>query len=211
LVTGLARAEALPESDRREPAPAAASASTVAEPTPPPTTDSADVVVHGAGRAPGGVTITREEARAMPGAFGDPVRAMEALPGVTPTVSGVPYFFVRGAPPANLGFFVDGVDVPLLYHAYIGPSVLHPALLEGVTLYSGAPPVRYGRNAGAVVVANTRGPRDEWNGEASVRAIDAGGLVEAPLGGARGRVRWYRWLAARRGLTSLPPNSPAIR
>jgi hypothetical protein len=184
LGPGLARAEALPE-----PAPpAAASSSTVAEPTPPPPTDSAEVVVHGAGRAPGGVTITREEARALPGAFGDPVRAMEALPGVTPTVSGVPYFFVRGAPPANLGFFVDGVDVPLLYHAYIGPSVLHPALLEGVTLYSGAPPVRYGRSAGAVVAANTREPRDEWNGEASVRAIDAGGLGEAPLWGNRGSV-----------------------
>jgi hypothetical protein len=122
----------------------------------------------------------------MPGAFGDPVRAIEALPGVTPTVSGVPYFFVRGAPPANVGFFVDGVDVPLLYHAYIGPSVLHPALLESVTLYSGAPPMRYGRTAGAVVAANTRGPRDEWHGEASVRAIDAGGLGEAPLPGNRG-------------------------
>jgi hypothetical protein len=155
----------------------------------PPVDTSAgatEVVVHGAGRAPGAVTITREEARALPGAFGDPVRAMEALPGVTPTVSGVPYFFVRGAPPANVGFFVDGVDVPMLYHAYIGPSVLHPALLESVTLYSGAPPVRYGRNAGAAVVASTRGPRDEWNGEASVRAIDAGGLVEAPFGSARG-------------------------
>ena len=41
---------------------------------------------------------TDAEVRAMPGAFGDSFRAIEALPGVTPLVSGLPYFFVRGAP-----------------------------------------------------------------------------------------------------------------
>jgi hypothetical protein len=53
------------------------------------------------------------EIRQMPGAFGDAFRAIEALPGVTPIMSGLPYFFVRGAPPGNTGYFIDGVRVPV--------------------------------------------------------------------------------------------------
>src|SRR4051812_31444598 len=55
--------------------------------------------------APGAELITRSSARELPGAFGDPLRAVESEPGVTPIVSGLPYFFVRGAPPASVGIF----------------------------------------------------------------------------------------------------------
>lgn len=48
-----------------------------------------------------------------------PSRRREAMPGVTPVASGVPYFFVRGAPPGNVGYFVDGVRVPLLLGARV--------------------------------------------------------------------------------------------
>src|SRR5687768_15170502 len=36
-----------------------------------------------------------KEIRIVPGAFGDAFRALDALPGVTPIVSGLPYYFVR--------------------------------------------------------------------------------------------------------------------
>jgi hypothetical protein len=64
--------------------------------------------------------------RELPGAFGDPFRAIEVLPGVTPIATGLPYFYVRGAPPGNVGYFLDGVRVPYLYHIGLGPSVIHP-------------------------------------------------------------------------------------
>lgn len=147
---------------------------------------SVEVVVEGERAAPASTQVTREQARAMPGTFGDPLRAIEAEPGVTPIVSGLPYFFVRGAPPANVGFFIDGVDVPLLYHAFFGPSVIHPGLIEAVSLHAGVAPVEYGRFAGPVVAATTRPFSYEFNGEASVRAIDAGALVEAPFGPCEG-------------------------
>jgi TonB family protein len=131
---------------------------------------------------PGTVTITREEAQALPGTFGDPLRAVEAQPGVIPIVSGLPSFFVRGAPPGNVGYFIDGVDVPLLYHAFFGPSVIHPGLIQDVQLYKGAVPVEYGRFAGPVVAATLTPLQHRFNGEANVRLIDAGGLVEAPFG-----------------------------
>src|SRR5205823_6312709 len=74
-----------------------------------------DVRVRAAPAAPAMSTFTRAEIRQLPGAFGDPFRAIEAMPGVTPIVSGVPFFYVRGAPPGNVGYFFDGVRVPYLY------------------------------------------------------------------------------------------------
>jgi TonB family protein len=131
---------------------------------------------------PGTVIITREEARALPGTFGDPLRALEAQPGVVPILSGLPSFFVRGAPPGNVGYFIDGVDVPLLYHAFFGPSVIHPGLIESVELFKGAAPVEYGRFAGPILAAKVSPLQHRFNGEASIRAIDAGALIEVPFG-----------------------------
>jgi TonB family protein len=150
-----------------------------------------EVVVHGERPephvlGPGTVTLSREEARMIPGTFGDPLRAVEAQPGVVPIVSGLPQFFVRGAPPANVGFFIDGIEVPLLYHAFFGPSVLHPGLVDSMTLHGGAPPVQYGRYAGPVVSAELTPLARRFTGEASVRIIDAGVLGEVPFGGCEG-------------------------
>ncbi len=112
---------------------------------------------------------------------------MESEPGVTPIVSGLPYSLrARRAPPASVGIFIDGVEVPLLYHAFFGPSVIHPGLFERVDLYKGAAPASYGRYAGAIIATETRAPRYELNGEASLRIIDAGALIEAPFADGRG-------------------------
>ncbi|HTJ82972.1 MAG TPA: hypothetical protein VL400_14730, partial [Polyangiaceae bacterium] len=68
------------------------------EPEPPPSSPL-DVTVAGVKKPPSVSSLTRAEVRALPGAFGDPFRAIEILPGVTPIVSGLPFFYVRGAPP----------------------------------------------------------------------------------------------------------------
>jgi hypothetical protein len=108
------------------------------------------------------------------------------MPGVTPIITGVPYFFVRGAPPGNVGYFLDGVRVPLLYHIGLGPSVVHPGIVDRVDLYPAAYPARYGRFAGGIVAGETTPPRYDLHGEGSVRLVDAGALVEAPIAGGRG-------------------------
>lgn len=137
-----------------------------------------EVEVRGLKHPPSVSSLTRAEVRQLPGAFGDPFRAIEILPGVTPIVSGLPFFYVRGAPPGNVGYFLDGVRVPYLFHAAAGPSVVHPAIVERVDLYAGGYPARFGRYAGAVVVAEATEPRSDWHGEAVLRIVDAGALVE---------------------------------
>lgn len=131
-------------------------------------------------------SLTRAEVREIPGTFGDPFRAIEALPGVTPIVSGLPFFFIRGAPPGNVGYFLDGVRVPLLFHVGIGPSVVHPMLIERVDLYPGGYPARFGRFAGGIVAGETLDPKPELHGEYNLRLFDAGAAVEAPFAEGRG-------------------------
>lgn len=127
-------------------------------------------------------TMGGREIRQVPGAFGDAFRAVESLPGVTPITSGIPYFFVRGAPPGNTGFFVDGVRVPGLFHLGIGPAVLYPALIDRVDLYKSAYPVSFGRLAGGILSAETVPPAQRSRVDWTLRLFDAGALVETPFG-----------------------------
>ena len=131
-------------------------------------------------------TLGHADVHDMPGAFGDPYRAIEALPGVVPIASGLPYFYVRGAPPGNVGYFFDGIPVPYLYHFAAGPGVLNPGFVDHVDLYPGAYPARYGRFAGAIVAGEMAPPSYKVRGEASIRLIDSGAMIEAPFASGRG-------------------------
>ncbi len=149
--------------------------------TPVVATPIEHVEVTGQRRAAGKLSLGRAEVRDMPGAFGDAFRALEALPGVTPMASGLPFFFVRGAPPGSTGYFIDGIRLPVLFHLGAGPSVIHPALVDHIDFYPGSAPAAYGRASGGIVTAETRAPGDKLHGEGNVRLLDAGALVETPL------------------------------
>ena len=157
-------------------------------PRPAPATPApaADVVVRGTRPLAPHVELLSAEIREMPGAFGDAFRAIEALPGVTPILSGIPYFVIRGAPPGNTGFFLDGVRVPSLFHFAIGEAVVHPGIVESVSLYSGAYPANFGRFAGGILSGDLVPPSEKLRGEVSVRLLDTGALIETPFASGRG-------------------------
>lgn len=180
----------VPPRDVEEPAPEPAKSSTPEPGTKPaappaPAEPTYEIVIVGE-RGPIRHELARTEIARMPGAFGDAFRAIEALPGVVPIVSGLPYFYVRGAPPGNVGYYFDGIPVPFLYHFGAGPSVFHPAFVDHVDLYPGAYPVRYGRFAGAIVAGEMAPPSYRLHGEWNVRLIDSGLMLEAPFANGRG-------------------------
>ena len=147
-----------------------------------------EVVVHGRRADPGSQEMTRAEVRQVPGAFGDSFRAIEVLPGVVPLISGAPYFLVRGAPPGNTGFFIDGVRVPALFHLGVGQAVVHPGLIDRVDFYPGGYPARFGRFTGGILAGEVAPTGDRAHEEVSVRLLDAGGLVATPLADGRADV-----------------------
>ncbi|HJL46757.1 MAG TPA: TonB-dependent receptor, partial [Polyangiaceae bacterium LLY-WYZ-15_(1-7)] len=127
--------------------------------------------------------LALEEVRLMPGALGDPFRALTALPSVQPIFSGFPLVTIRGAPPAGSAYFYDGVPLPALFHLGLGPAVVHPTMIGDVELHAGVAPARYGRHIGGVIVGEGPGPvGDTVGGEVELRTLDAQAAVRAPVG-----------------------------
>ena len=122
----------------------------------------------------------------IPGGLGDSLRAISALPGVSPMRGGTPYLYVRGAPPWNTGYLIDGVRVPLLFHAGVASSVIGSALVRSVDFYPSAVPARYGGFAGGVIEESTTPPADHTHATVSAKLYEASALVESPLAEQRG-------------------------
>ncbi len=148
-------------------------------------TSTLDVTVNGRRTEPTH-TITAAESRQLPGGFGDPFRAVDALPGVAPVTSGLPYFYLRGAPPGNVAYYFDGVRIPLLYHFAAGPAVVHSAFIGNVEVYSGAYPARWGAASGGIVSGEGAAPGGLRRAELGLRLVDAGAMLELPFAGERG-------------------------
>lgn len=144
------------------------------------------VVVRGEREELGTTLVKRSETRLVAGAFADPFRAIEALPGVAPITSGLPYFVLRGAPPGNTGYYIDGIRVPMLFHVGAGPSVMAPGLVDHVDLFASAYPAAWGRHVAGIISGETTAPRSTGRGEFQARLFDASALVEQPFDGGRG-------------------------
>jgi TonB family protein len=103
-------------------------------------------------------TISMSEVRSIPGTYGDPVRVIQNLPGVARSggVRGGGQVVIRGANPEDSKFYVDGVEVPIVYHLGNYASVVDADVLEEVEYLPGTTSARYGRATGGVIDLKTR-------------------------------------------------------
>ena len=151
-------------------------------------------------RAVAAVRVGGEEARTTPGTGGDPFRVIESLPGVSQVIWPFALYAIRGGNPGNTGFFLDGMRVPALFHFALGPSIVHPYLIDKLSFYPGGYPTRLGGYvSGAIAAESAAPPPDTTRFAADVRVYDAGGLAAAPWDGGRGTVV----VAARYSYTGL--------
>jgi TonB family protein len=156
-------------------------------PAPGPTSaaQAGEIVVRGE-RPPREVskrTLTKDEIAHLPGTMGDALRSIQSLPGVArpPPFSG--QLVVRGSAPQDTTVFVEGVDVPLVYHFGGLSSVVPTDLLEKIDFYPANYSAVFGRGMGGMVDVRLRSPRgDGVHGMAQVDFIDARALVEGPIG-----------------------------
>ena len=126
--------------------------------------------------------LAREELQKMPGSMGDPIRALQNLPGIAraPYLSG--QLVIRGALPDQTGAYMDGVEIPLLFHFLGGPSVVNPEFLDAIDFYPGGFGPHYGRAIGGIVDAKTRrGSEEDLHGSFKIDLIDSAAFVEAKV------------------------------
>jgi TonB family protein len=127
--------------------------------------------------------ISVEEANRVPGTRGDALRAVESFPGVARPPFGGGFLLVRGSNPEDTQAMIAGHFVPLFYHFGGLTSVVNSDLLERIDYLPGNFSARYGRATGGVVGAELRAPRkDRWSGYVDADVIDAGFLLEGPVG-----------------------------
>jgi TonB family protein len=115
------------------------------------------------------------------GTRGDPIRAVELLPGIARnTLAGPP--IIRGSAPYESQVFFEGAPVPLLYHFGGITSFVPARFVDRVDYYPGNFSARYGRVLGGVIDVKARDPRmDGFHGGADVSFIDASAFAEGPF------------------------------
>ncbi len=149
------------------------------------------------------VTLHEAELREVPGTMGDPFRVVMLLPGVGSMLSGVAYPVVRGSQPSSTGYYLDGIRVPILFHLFLGPAVLHPDFIDTIDFYPGTPPPKYGRLMGGAIDGRLSHPReDRVHGSAYADLINAGVFLEYPFKSTgtnvsiAGRYSYTPWIIA---------------
>jgi carboxypeptidase-like protein/TonB-dependent receptor-like protein len=122
----------------------------------------------------------------------DPLRAVQNLPGVTANQDFYSEFAVRGAGPAHVGVFIDGVLVDRPFHGgedqgELGSlSIINGDIVESIALMSGAFPPKYGDRTAAVLALETRdGGRDRVSARINANVLGASAVAEGPLGSSK--------------------------
>lgn len=127
-------------------------------------------------------TLEGDELTKIAGTRGDPLRAVELLPGVARPPSGAGMLIVRGSSPEDSQVFLDGAPVRQLYHMGGLTSFVNGALLKKVDLFPGNFSARYGRKIGGIIEAELRDPRtDRFHAGLDLNMIDVSAIAEGPL------------------------------
>jgi TonB family protein len=131
--------------------------------------------------------ITAQELDKVPGTFGDPLAVVQNFAGVArpPPLSGL--LIVRGSAPEDTRIFVDGAEIPLIYHFGGLRTVLPVGMIDAIQFYPGNFSTAYGRALGGVVdVQLKRLQPKKVGGYADVNLFDSGLYLEVPFGGKGG-------------------------
>lgn len=127
--------------------------------------------------------ISAKEIDKIPGTAGDPLAVIQNFAGVARTPVGSGQIIVRGSAPEDTRVFVDGVEVPIIYHFGGLRSVLPIGMLDGIDFYPGNFAPSYGRATGGVIDVRTKKPEaKQLRGYADVSLLDTGVFLEIPLG-----------------------------
>lgn len=128
-------------------------------------------------------TLSTEELSKIPGTLGDPLRAIENLPGAARPPLNTGLFIIEGARPGDSRVNLAAAEVPQLYHYGGFTSVVPAGFIANIEYLPHNFGARYGRaTAGIIDVELRPGRRDRWHGALEANAVHVGLAVEGPIG-----------------------------
>jgi hypothetical protein len=133
--------------------------------------------------SPYSARLAPDEIQGLPGSQGDPLRALQNLPGVARAPGGLGLLVLRGATPNQSQVFFGEHPLPRAFHVPGLASVIQTGVLQDLQYIPGSFSSHYGNAVGGVVTMTPRvGRRDGLHGHAKLDITSVGGLVEGPLG-----------------------------
>jgi hypothetical protein len=140
--------------------------------------------------------LARAESGLVPGTQGDSLKVVQSLPGVARPAFGTGQLVVWGSAPEDTRVYVDGVEIPALYHGGGLRSTVNAELVRSIDFVPGGWGAEYGRGLGGLVRAETRAlPTEGTHGYLSADTLDGSGMVSTTIGdrvrvGAAARYGW---------------------
>ncbi|MEL6533809.1 MAG: TonB-dependent receptor [Bacteroidota bacterium] len=130
-------------------------------------------------------TLAVEQLKALPSFMGevDVIKTVQFLPGVSRGSEGNNSLYVRGGSADQNLILLDGVPVYNANHVFGFLSVFNGDALQGIDLYTGGFPARYGGRLSSVLDITMReGNQQELKGMVSVGLVASKALLEGPIG-----------------------------
>ncbi len=180
-------------------------------PPPPPTGEPTieEVEIRGRPRARRETVdyaVRAEQAKKVAGTQGDVLKVVQNLPGISrpPVASG--QIVVWGSAPKDTRIYVDGVDLPALYHGSGLRGTINSDLVASIDLVPGAFGAEYGRGLGGLVRVETRALPRGTHGYVGADTLDGSAFVSTEI---TERIRFgtafrYGWLDRVLAATSAP-------
>jgi hypothetical protein len=144
-----------------------------------------DVLVRGAARRRDAaeVTIPAAQGSKVVGTQGDPIKVVEDLPGLARPSFGSGALIVWGSAPTETRTYIDGVEIPALFHGSALRSTVNGDLVRDVTLTPGAYGAAFGRALGGLVRVETKElPETGVHAYASADTLDGSAMATAAFG-----------------------------
>lgn len=152
--------------------------------------------------------LTGDEMKRLPGVYGDSLKAINTLPGVSPAVPtgalpsvnilstsflsgfsvGPPYrnsttgiLTLRGAGPRANQFYLDGFRILYPFHLGDQSSVINNDFIRAVDVYTGSFPARFGDATGGIIAIEGPSKADKPGGHLNVALFLSDAYLEVPF------------------------------
>lgn len=138
-----------------------------------------------------------------PGSFEDPLLALKNYTGVISRNDYTSNFYVRGSPPEQQAFIMDGVLLQNPYRGrvmgYGGFTVLNPDIIDNMDFVLSGYSAAYGNRMGGLVNIRTRDGTPVWRQKLSLNLVAARYMLQGPLSNrlrliVSARRTYYDWL-----------------
>lgn len=132
--------------------------------------------------SPASARLSPEEVATLAGSQGDPLRALQNLPGMARVPGGLGLLVMRGATPNQSQVFFGEHPIPRAFHFPGLASVVPGVALGGISYTPGNFDSSYGNAVGGIVTLTPRvGRRDGIHGMTKFDVASAGASIEGPL------------------------------